>query len=112
VALTEADSVAGHYDDDIFVQVVELSGGRQIGWGAATVEALDRRAHDLHRAVEAGASLVREALGGIGAVDGWPEREVSATFAVTLTAESGVVLARASAEASFEVTVTYRADRP
>jgi hypothetical protein len=99
----------GH--DEVLVQVVDLNEGRQIGWGSNAAEALGHRARDLQRGISAGVGVVRAALADIGPVDSWSEREVSATFSVTLAAESGVVLARASTEASLEVTVTYRTER-
>lgn len=98
-------------NDDIRVQVVELSSGRQVGFGTGATEALGQRARDLRRGIVVVVRIVRESLGGVAAVQGWHQREVAVTFGITLTAESGVVVARASTEASFEVKVTYRADK-
>jgi hypothetical protein len=106
------DSLVAEGRDDVLVQVVELGSGRQIGWGSSAAETLGHRARDLQRAIAAGIDVVRNALPGIHGVPGWSAQEVSATFAITLTAESGVVLARASTEASFEITVMFRADHP
>ena len=37
---------------------------------------------------------------------GWHVSSIQATFGLTLTAEAGVIVSKASAEASFEVTIT------
>jgi hypothetical protein len=41
-------------------------------------------------------------------VQGWRLDNVSASFGVTLTAEAGALLSKASAGATFDVTVTYK----
>jgi hypothetical protein len=103
-------AAGGQVDDNIRVLVAEVGSGRQVGFGVGATEALGQRAKDLQRGIEAGVRVVRESLSGAVAVQGWHRREVAVTFGITLTAESGVVVARASAEASFEVKVTYRSD--
>jgi hypothetical protein len=39
---------------------------------------------------------------------GWNLGEISASFGVTLTAEAGALITKASAAATFEVVVTFR----
>lgn len=94
--------------DEVLVQVVELEAGRQIGWGTNTAEHLRKRADDIREAIVAGADVVVAGLDRINPAKGWSVDEVSVTFGVTLAAESGVILSKASTEATFEVSVTYR----
>jgi hypothetical protein len=94
--------------EDVLVQVVELEAGREIGWGTNTAEYLRKRADDIRKAIQAGAGVVVAGLDGISPAKGWTADEVSVSFGVTLAAESGVILSKASTEATFEVSVTYR----
>lgn len=92
----------------VLVQVVELQSGREIGWGANVAEQLTDRLDDIHSAISAGAQAVAQSLEGLNSPAGWQLSEVSAAFGITLTAEAGVILSKASAETTFEVTVTYQ----
>jgi hypothetical protein len=92
----------------VLVQVVEVEGRREIGWGANLAEQLAGRLEDVRTAIAAGAKAVAGSLEGLPAAHGWQLGEVSASFGVTLTAEAGVILSKASAGATFEVTVTYQ----
>jgi hypothetical protein len=94
--------------ESVLVQVVELEGGREIGWGANLAEQLGERLADIRTAIAAGAKAVADSLEGLPAAHGWRLGEVSASFGVTLTAEAGVILSKASAGATFEVSVTYQ----
>ena len=98
----------GDVDGDTLVTVVELHGGRRISWGDGLTERLGHRVDDVRRAVVDGVQAVSSSLADLATVDGWRPAEVSASFGITLTAESGVVLTKASAEATFEVTVVFR----
>jgi hypothetical protein len=92
----------------ILVQVVpEVAVGREISWGSSAAERLEERLDDVRRAIEAGASAVSKSLGALPAATNWRLEEVSATFGVTLTAEAGVLLSKASAGATFEIAVKY-----
>ncbi|MGC4807444.1 CU044_2847 family protein [Micromonospora sp. DT233] len=94
--------------EPVLIQVVEVAGGREIGWGGNAVEQLRTRVADIQAAVIAGARAVSADLDSLPTQQNWQASEVSATFGITLSAEAGVVLSRASAESSFEVTVTYQ----
>jgi hypothetical protein len=93
--------------EDVFVQVVETDGGREIAWGANVTERLRDRLDELRAAVVAGAQVVNADLDQLPERPHWRVSELSATFGVTLTADAGVLLSRAGAEATFEVTVTF-----
>ena len=91
----------------VLVQVVPVEPGREIGWGSSTVEAFRDRLEDVREAVLSGAQAVADSLPGLPAAEGWRLDEVSGSFGICLTAEGGVILTKASAAATFEVTVTF-----
>jgi hypothetical protein len=100
VAAEEAETV-------VSVQVVPITGGRQIAWGSSAVDKLERRLDDLKDAIAAGGKAIAESLPSLSTTPGWQVKEVSGSFGVTLTAEAGVILSKASAEATLEVSVTF-----
>ncbi len=91
----------------VFVQVVPVDTEREIGWGQSAAELLSSRLEDIRLAVAAGARAVAVSLEGLPVGEGWKLNTVSASFGVTLTAEAGVILSKASTGATFEVSVTY-----
>jgi hypothetical protein len=92
----------------VFVQVVSVKGGRQISWRDNPAEQLADRSEDIRLAIAVGAKSVADSLPGLPGAQGWKMGEVSASFGVTLAAEAGVILSKASAGATFEVMVTYQ----
>jgi hypothetical protein len=94
--------------DSVSVQVVDVSAGREIAWGTNAVERLGDRLTDVRNAIIAGANAINIDFDALPAREGWHVNEVSATFGVTLAAETGVVLSKAAMEATFEVTVTLQ----
>jgi Trypsin-co-occurring domain 1 len=99
-------------EEKVFVQVVPVAEGRQqIGWGESTAEQLRDRLEDIRSGIFEGAKAIAESLEGLPGAKGWQLGEVSAKFGVTLTAEAGVILSRASAGATFEVTVLFKRDQ-
>jgi hypothetical protein len=90
------------------VQVVPVDAGREIGWGSNLVAAFRDRLADVREAVMAGAGAVADSLPGLPSAQGWQLGEVSGSFGICLTAEGGVILTKASAAATFEVTVTFQ----
>ncbi|WP_369250292.1 CU044_2847 family protein [Streptomyces sp. R41] len=98
----------GESATEVLVQVVDLQSGREISWGSNIAESLRSRIDDIREAVHAGAASVAGSLGDLPSHEDWEVGEVSATFGITLTAEAGVILSKASAEATFEVALTFR----
>ena len=94
----------------VLVQVAaDAEAGREIGWSTANVaEQLDRRLSDIRNAVTDGAAAIAQSLPTLPEAKGWQLQEVGATFGVTLTAEAGALITKASAGATFEVTVSFR----
>ncbi|WBB91417.1 CU044_2847 family protein [Verrucosispora sp. WMMC514] len=91
---------------DVLVRVVDVTAGRAIG-RASVVDKLQDRIAELRAGMLAGARAVSADLDQLPERQHWQVSELSATFGVTLTADAGVVLSRAGAEATFEVTVTF-----
>jgi hypothetical protein len=91
----------------VLVQVVSIEAGREIGWGSKPAEELKDRMEDLRNAIREGTRTVAESLPGLASTAGWRLDEVSASFGLALTAEAGVVLWKASAGATFDVTVRF-----
>lgn len=93
----------------VLVQVVpDAAAGREIGWGTSVAEQLEGRLDDIRRAIESGATAVAASLVSLSDAPQWRLEDVSASFGITLTAEAGVLLSKASAGATFEVAITYR----
>jgi hypothetical protein len=93
---------------NVRVETVELdsSGTRQIKQRNRTTELLRDRADDIESAVQEASTIVQGSVAKVQDKDGWRMKSVEVKFGLVLTAEAGVVLSRASAEASFEVTLT------
>ena len=93
---------------DVRVETVELdsSGARQIRQHTRTTALLRDRADDIEAAVQEASAIVQGSVAKVQDKDGWQVKSVEVKFGLVLTAEAGVVLSRASAEASFEVTLT------
>jgi len=94
----------------VLIQVVPVAQGGEIAWGGSITDQLENRLDDIRNAIAAGASAVAESLPGLPSVTGWRLGEVEASFSVTVTAEAGVILSKASAGATFEVKVLYKRD--
>jgi hypothetical protein len=68
---------------------------------------LTARPDDIRDAIRASAASVSTGLTELPVVEDWHVTEVEASFGITLAAEAGVILSKASAEATFDVTITY-----
>jgi hypothetical protein len=101
--------VAGPDSGQVWVQVidVEAAANREITFGKTLAEGLGSRADDIRKAIEAGSESVAKSLKSLVSPEGWGLDEVSASFGITLTAETGVIVSKASAGATFEVSVTF-----
>jgi hypothetical protein len=101
--------MAGVGSEQVWVQVVDvnMAADREITFGKNLAEGLENRQDDIRDAIEAGSETVAKSLGSLPSPDGWRLGEVSASFGITLTAEAGVIVSKASAGATFEVSVTF-----
>jgi Trypsin-co-occurring domain 1 len=98
----------GVSEANVFVETVPLdsSGTRQIGPRTRTTSLLKDRRDDIESAISEASSIIQDSVDRIEDKDGWRVKTIEAKFGLTLAAEAGVILSKASAEASFEVTVT------
>ena len=90
------------------VQVVEIRAGREIANISQLAEQVRNRVDDIRQAIVAGAQTIASTLGELDSPHGWILDEVSASFGLTLAAEAGVILSKASAGAAFDVTVKFQ----
>ena len=93
---------------NVLVETVQVdsSGNRQIGARTRTTSLLRDRRDDIEAAVREASTIVQDSVANVEDKDGWHFKSVEAKFGLVLSAQAGVILTRASAEASFEVTVT------
>ncbi|MEU8749094.1 CU044_2847 family protein [Streptomyces chartreusis] len=93
---------------DIRVETVALdaTGNRQIASRSRTTAALGERAAEIEDAIVQASAIAQRSLDQVPERGGWQVRSLDVTFGLTLAAEAGVILSKASAEASFEVTLT------
>ncbi|MGF0174555.1 CU044_2847 family protein [Streptomyces sp. Marseille-Q5077] len=90
------------------VETVELNGhgARQIGGRVRQSASLADRSDELQAAILQASTIAQDSLAQVPQRNGWSVRSMDVTFGITLAAEAGVILSKASAEASFEVTLT------
>lgn len=67
---------------------------------------LAARRSDLVEAVAEACSIMQSSVAERRDESNWHVSQLEATFGLTLTTEAGVILGKAGAEASFEVTIT------
>jgi hypothetical protein len=80
---------------------------REISGRRSLTERLSDRREDIAAAVtEAVAALQESSAAAARTAKGWRVSSLEATFGIALVAEAGVLLTKASTEASLEVTVT------
>lgn len=99
--------------DVVRVDVVDVdsSGYRQIApRERLTVQLTDRR-DEIQAAVLLAADIIQSSADAGQTQNGWSIKEIEAKFSLTLAAEAGVILSKASAEAAFEVTITVSKDQ-
>ncbi|MEV7790027.1 CU044_2847 family protein [Streptomyces sp. NPDC088106] len=85
---------------------VDAAGSRQIASRSRSSSALGDRAAELEEAIVQASAIAQQSLSQVQRRDGWQVATMEVTFGLTLAAEAGVILSKASAEASFEVTLT------
>jgi hypothetical protein len=93
---------------DVRVETVALdsTGSRQISSRSRSSSALGERAAELEEAIVQASAIAQQSLSQVPHRNGWQVSNMAVTFGLTLAAEAGVILSKASAEASFEVTLT------
>lgn len=93
---------------EVRVETVALdsTGSRQISSRTRTSAALGERAAELEEAIVQASDIAQQSLAHVPDRNGWQVSSMAVTFGLTLAAEAGVILSKASAEASFEVTLT------
>ncbi|MFF7387758.1 CU044_2847 family protein [Streptomyces scabiei] len=85
---------------------MDATGSRQISSRTRSSSALGDRAGELEEAIVQASDIAQRSLSQVQRRNGWQVASMEVTFGLTLAAEAGVILSKASAEASFEVTLT------
>jgi hypothetical protein len=85
---------------------LDASGSRQISTRTRSTTALAERAAEVEEAIVQASAIAQRSLDQVPERHGWRVTTMDITFGLTLAAEAGVILSKASAEASFEVTLT------
>lgn len=100
--------------EQVWVQVldVDVAASREITFAKNLAEQLSQRADDVRGAIEAGTKTVAKSLKSLDSPEGWKLDEVSASFGITLTAEAGAIVSKASAGATFEISVKFSRGAP
>lgn len=95
-------------DPLVKVETVDLdrSGGRQIGAASRSTTPLSERRDEIEEAILQASSLVQNAAAKAVDSGDWRVTSLEATFGLTLAVEAGIIVSKASAEASFEVKIT------
>ncbi|MEU6177188.1 CU044_2847 family protein [Streptomyces coeruleorubidus] len=90
------------------VETVELDshGARQTGSRSRLSAPLDDRAGEVQEAIVQASAIAQDSLAQVAERQGWAVTSMQVVFGLTLGAEAGVIISKASAEASFEVTLT------
>jgi hypothetical protein len=93
---------------DVRIETVELdeSGSRQIRSRHRTTARLHERRDEIEAAVREACDIIQTSAVKSSQQQGWGVSSLEAKFGLVLAAEAGVILSRASAEASLEIKVT------
>ncbi|MGW7387100.1 CU044_2847 family protein [Streptomyces sp. NPDC054794] len=95
-------------DSLVRVETVELDsqGSRQIRARNRGTASLQERSAELQEAIVSASGMAQSSLARLRDHDGWRVSSLEVSFDVTLAAEAGVILSKASAEASFDGVIT------
>jgi hypothetical protein len=92
----------------VLVETVQLdpSASRQIGPRARTTDLLHNRREEIESAVAEASAIAQHAVSTSEDKNGWRVKKLDVQFGLTLAAEAGVIVSKASADASFQVTIS------
>jgi hypothetical protein len=90
------------------VEVVELDdlGNREISEGSRLTAQLAERSTEVQEAIREASGIAQDSLESLPDRSGWRVSGLQITFGLTLAVEAGVIISKASGEASFEVTLS------
>lgn len=90
----------------VLVAVTELGvDRRQISRPEQLTEQLSKREQDICAAISMASQILQTAAAESTPATSWQVSELEAKFGLTLAAEAGVILGKASTQATFEVTI-------
>ena len=90
------------------IELVRLDnrGNRQISERTRLTTQLMERGPDIQEAIRQASDIAQESLQSLPERAGWGVSAREITFGLTLTVEAGIIVSKASGEASFEVTLS------
>lgn len=96
-------------ESEVWVETVEIEGGptSPIG-GEQLAELIRNRQRDISNAVETVSAIIRGSLVRVHDDDEWKLDAFEANVGVSLTAEAGAVIAKASSSGTIGVKLTYK----
>lgn len=97
---------------NVLIETAQLDSSRQISPKLRTTALLRDRRADIETAVEEASAIMQGSVTNVAGKDGWSVTRLEAKFGLILAAEAGVILTKASAEASLEITITIERSQP
>nr|WP_245695399.1 CU044_2847 family protein [Streptomyces antibioticus] len=79
---------------------------REISETQRVTTQLAARSADIQEAIREASSIAQESLESLPQCSGWGVSGLEVTFGLTLAVEAGVIISKASGEASFEITLS------
>ena len=100
-------------DAGVRVELIRLDdrGNRQINEKSRLTGQLAARGADIQEAIREASAIAQESLQNLPERSGWGVSGLEVTFGLTLAVETGVIISKASGEASFEVTLSIERTR-
>lgn len=100
-------------EPSVRVETIDLDawGARQMGTRSRASAPLRDRAGEIEEAIVQASAVAQESLARVPRREGWAVTSMEVVFGLTLAAEAGVILSKAFAEASFELTLTLERDQ-
>lgn len=97
-------------NDTILIEVHQISnsGRTRISGGSEIVQ---KTIEQVDAAVDAASKVASRAVKKFGTMDDKPD-ELQIKLGIKLTAEAGVVFAKAASEGNFEITLTWKRETP
>lgn len=96
-------------DATVFVQIEPADrDGRLIANRAGATDRLESRIADVRNGIKAGVAALEASLDDLASPPGWGIDGVDIKFGVSLGVEGSVLITKASAQSTFEITVSFK----
>lgn len=101
-------------ESEVWVETVEIEGGptSPIGGREQLAELIKNRQRDISNAVESVSTIIRGSLDRVHDDDEWQLDAFEANVGVSLAAEAGALIAKASSTGTIGIKLTYKRTSP